>query len=288
MIIYRVTNTVNGKIYIGKTKFTLSKRRSIHERSRKNFLFARAIRKYGKENFKWEVLEKDIDNEENLCRLEKHYIWFYKASKKEFGYNLTDGGEGVSNPDESVRKKMKEKQLGKKNSNFKHGKYSGKHFCTKCGKELDNTNLAVLCKSCCKLGKKFTDQHRERISLAKMGEKNPAKQQSVRDRISRTVKKLWQEGIYRRKEKTMGSSSFFQNKDCEFWGKCHTGIAEEDFSCLFCYCPWFWDCGFKNAGLSCPDCTFPHRKEMYANLMQGLKIMYDKRITQEESTKCVN
>jgi Zn-finger protein len=77
---------------------------------------------------------------------------------------------------------------------------------------------------------------------------------------------------------TMPNSSFFENSECEYY-PCHSGIKE--INCLFCYCPLFWDCPFpdggaKNKGLSCPECTYVHRKENYAHMMQLLHKMYDK------------
>ena len=60
--------------------------------------------------------------------------------------------------------------------------------------------------------------------------------------------------------------SFFQNRDCEFF-PCHEGVPEEDFNCLFCYCPLYAlgeKCGggyvYTEKGVkSCERCAFPHR-----------------------------
>lgn len=78
-----------------------------------------------------------------------------------------------------------------------------------------------------------------------------------------------------KKRKTaVANSSFFENKDCEYY-PCHPGMKE--INCLFCYCPWFWDCGIKDSGMSCPDCTFPHQRDLYPYVMEGLKSMYNRR-----------
>ena len=63
---------------------------------------------------------------------------------------------------------------------------------------------------------------------------------------------------------------FVQNRACEYF-PCHEGIAEEDFNCLFCYCPLYAlgeGCGgsfrYTGAGIkSCDGCTFPHIRENY-------------------------
>jgi Zn-finger protein len=60
---------------------------------------------------------------------------------------------------------------------------------------------------------------------------------------------------------------FFQNKECPFW-MCHTGVKEEDFSCLHCYCPLTWlECPgpyevftdkHGNKRKDCSACNLPH------------------------------
>jgi group I intron endonuclease len=102
MLIYRVTNVNNGKIYIGKTKQTLEKRKRSHlKKSRhkavdKMTFFHRAIRKYGSGNFHWDIIETlSNGTDEELCQRECYYIKQYDSNHREKGYNLTEGGEGV-------------------------------------------------------------------------------------------------------------------------------------------------------------------------------------------------
>ena len=96
-IIYKITNTVNNKVYIGQTKLTLQQRWGMHKRSVKkqsmDGLLQRAFRKYGIEVFLIDVLEDNIPNIEMLNTKEKYYIEKY-ASFGECGYNMTTGGEG--------------------------------------------------------------------------------------------------------------------------------------------------------------------------------------------------
>lgn len=64
---------------------------------------------------------------------------------------------------------------------------------------------------------------------------------------------------------TKDAARFFQNRDCPHF-PCHPDVAEEDFSCLFCYCPLYTlgkRCGgnwhYTEKGIkSCRDCSFPH------------------------------
>ena len=70
------------------------------------------------------------------------------------------------------------------------------------------------------------------------------------------------------------SHRFMQNRQCEYF-PCHKGIAEEDFNCLFCYCPLYTlgrKCGgnfhYTDQGRkSCADCTFPHHEKNYERIV---------------------
>ena len=73
------------------------------------------------------------------------------------------------------------------------------------------------------------------------------------------------------------SASFFRNTDCEYF-PCHEVANDEDFNCLFCYCPLYTktDCGgnccYTAEGIKdCSLCTFPHKAENYAEMLSKLK-----------------
>jgi len=94
MIIYKVTNTISNKVYIGQTIQTLPQRQSVHRKTAKNGSetnFHRALRKYSKRNWKWEVLET-VKSAELLNEREIFHIREYDAYKS--GYNMTEGGDG--------------------------------------------------------------------------------------------------------------------------------------------------------------------------------------------------
>ena len=89
-IIYKITNKVNGKSYIGQTRYTIEFRWRQHQHKKDNTYFHNAIHKYGIQNFSVEVLEEcDV---EKLNSREIFYIAKYNTFKE--GYNLTIGGEG--------------------------------------------------------------------------------------------------------------------------------------------------------------------------------------------------
>ena len=95
-VIYKATCLTNSKSYIGKdsnwpSRVKAHKCYALTQDS--NDVFHRAIRKYGWENFKWEILE--IVGDDDLDKLEQHHIkehnTFYLTGH---GYNMTLGGEG--------------------------------------------------------------------------------------------------------------------------------------------------------------------------------------------------
>ena len=103
--IYKITNDINGKVYIGKTNYSIEKRFREHcsdamrERCEKRPLYS-AMRKYGFEHFHIEQLEEVSLN--NASEREKYWIEYYKSFHN--GYNATMGGDGKNyvNYDELV------------------------------------------------------------------------------------------------------------------------------------------------------------------------------------------
>ena len=94
MIIYKITNLINQKIYIGLTTCTLKERWQNHKgcvKSDPRHLY-RSMRKYGIENFKIEIVE-ETDSLEKLAQLEDYYINLYNSRDPNVGYNLSAGGQ---------------------------------------------------------------------------------------------------------------------------------------------------------------------------------------------------
>lgn len=84
-VIYKTTNTINGKYYIGKHKTNNLDDGYIGS----GRLLLRAVKKYGKENFKTEILETH-NNEQDLNEAEKRLV----TPNIETNYNLCPGGQG--------------------------------------------------------------------------------------------------------------------------------------------------------------------------------------------------
>jgi group I intron endonuclease len=99
-IVYLAKNTINGKCYVGQTKYSLKKRRFEHEKSvrgnKDDSHFHRALRKWGFDAFEWSVLRYGIDPS-RLGKLEMFYVAKLKTRSDQNGYNMNDGGEGQPN-----------------------------------------------------------------------------------------------------------------------------------------------------------------------------------------------
>ena len=151
--IYLTTNLINNKKYIGQH----------YGRIDDNYLgsgtlIIKAIKKYGKENFKKEIL-KICDSYEDMNESEKYYINKYNAVQDDNFYNIATGGFG-SNPcaglskeaDLARRKKLSEACKGNKNY------FYGKHFTGN---------------NCPFYGKRHTLEAKEKMRLKKAGGKAP-------------------------------------------------------------------------------------------------------------------
>jgi group I intron endonuclease len=109
MIIYTLTNTINGKQYVGKTMVTAMKRFQQHKsevRKGSQTTIHRAIRKYGSEVFLIETIDVATDKE-SLNQKERD--WIVKLNTIETGYNMKPGGEGYGHKhSEATKQKLRE------------------------------------------------------------------------------------------------------------------------------------------------------------------------------------
>jgi group I intron endonuclease len=166
-IVYCAVNINNGKRYIGKTASTIKRRKYQHEilafykkknGYKSNTYFHRALRKYGKENFRWEVL--GYFDESMLSQMETHFIKLLESfSHLGSGYNKTYGGEGTVGivRDDTCRKNMSIARLGKPTTGMLN-----KHHTVESKKKMRDK----------KIGKFATKETRKKMRDSHMGEKN--------------------------------------------------------------------------------------------------------------------
>lgn len=91
--IYKATNKINGKSYVGQT-CDFHGRVWQHQRcyEKEDCDFHRAIKEFGFDNFSWEIIET-CESEDRACELEKYYIEKFNTYRD--GYNMTKGGKGA-------------------------------------------------------------------------------------------------------------------------------------------------------------------------------------------------
>lgn len=117
-IVYKITNTINQKIYIGITTRSLSQRWAEHckeARSNSQKAIHRAIRKYHVENFQKEIIDNSSQSLEELFLKEKGYIEQYNSFNNPQGYNCTSGGDFFQMTSEE-RLKRAQRMLGCKHT----------------------------------------------------------------------------------------------------------------------------------------------------------------------------
>jgi len=166
MIIYKITNKINGKIYIGQTIKSLNARISNHISdalaNKYNVHFHSALRKYGADNFEWGIIA-ECDDIDELNRLEIYFIGWYDTYNN--GYNMTMGGEGISGWKHTEEAKRKNSEAHKGGNHPMYGKHPTEETRKKLSvskKGENNPNY----------DKHPTEETRRKMSEANKGEKN--------------------------------------------------------------------------------------------------------------------
>lgn len=121
--IYMIQNLINGKVYIGQTinpqkRWNRHKNIAESKKDRNTFYLQRSIRKYGIENFSFNVFQKFYTFEEAKLA-EIYWIKFFESKNDKVGYNLTDGGEGCLGRvvTSETKEKIRQSHIGIKHTN---------------------------------------------------------------------------------------------------------------------------------------------------------------------------
>lgn len=148
------TNKSTGQKYIGKTVHSLSRRMKWHIATAKRgdgYRFHNALRKHGASSFQWDVLATS-DCDEALCSLERAYITAWNTINS--GYNLTQGGDGVTGRTPETMEKI---------AIFHRGRKRSKETCRR---------ISVACAGMQRrLGAKLSDETKAKIAAALTGRK---------------------------------------------------------------------------------------------------------------------
>jgi group I intron endonuclease len=219
---YLITNKINNKGYVGITTRSLDRRWYEHRFVANSCgqLLAKAINKYGEQAFEIKPIAS-AKTLENLKEVEKDLIIQFQT-KVPFGYNLTDGGDGVfgfkqseeqkkrngdlkrgTKASEETKQKMRVAHSGEKNGFY--GKnhteeakrknaeaHMGKvgHWLGKPRNEETRKKISESLKG--KVGKPHTEETKKKLSLAHTGKKQAPPSLETRKKLSLATKKVWE------------------------------------------------------------------------------------------------
>lgn len=123
--IYKITNTINNKSYIGKSVNIESRiishksqlKRVFRSKDTNRYLYA-SVLKYGLKNFTFEIIEI-LDKDENLLKTrELFWMDYYGTCNRDFGYNLRRDSSTRSFVHEDTKRLLSELNKGSKNPNY--------------------------------------------------------------------------------------------------------------------------------------------------------------------------
>jgi len=195
--IYKITNTIDNKCYIGKSEDLQTRMmnhiKSLNNGTNKNKHMQAAFTLYGASNFIIGIIE-ELGETDNINEREKYWINYYKSNQRQFGYNMTEGGDGGNSyvdcmSDEEKKKhyeKHKEIRRGKNNCNY------GKHLFHKGDyqKYFSDNEIEQCIQDGWTMG--AADYIKEKLSKRNAGVNNPFygkhHSQEVIDRINETKK----------------------------------------------------------------------------------------------------
>lgn len=206
--IYITTNAINGMKYIGKHKSNEFDCKYLGS----GILLRKAIKKYGAENFKVELL-KSAETLKELNSLEIEFIEKYNCTHDSSFYNLSKGGDGgdtvnyltplekiyfyKTRPNGMTGKKHSEETLKKISESLK-GKKKGVPKSEEHKRKISEGNKGKhIGRESSFKGKKHTEEAKEKIRQSKLGKPSPRKGTKVSDE---SIKKMSEskKGMYER------------------------------------------------------------------------------------------
>lgn len=265
-LIYLVENKINGKKYIGQCITQLNYRKAKHFSAAFKFnsqsRFHEALRKYGKRNFKWEIIENNVAVD-YLDNREIFWIDFYDTLKS--GYNMTSGGGTIRGYHHTLETKEHLKNVMKGKSNLDHyinryGEIEGKNryedYINKLKERKGKPRLELLMERYGEEeGQKRYDEFIKKLRVSRLGKITP---EETKIKISKKGR-----GIKRSKEfKEKLKNRVFTKEHKEKIGNAHRGknISKETIE--------KWKISRKG---------YNHSEETKLKISQGLKNHYKQK-----------
>lgn len=171
MIIYKIENKINGKIYIGQTKNALNNRVRDHLRNRS--FIGNALRKYGLQSFDISVID-EANTKEVINEKEQYWIKILNSSVPD-GYNILQGGSystgmtGKHHSRETIEK-FKILSSGENNAMF------GRRHSEETRKKIGDAEI----------GFRHSEESKKKMSISQTGKKKPMSEkgkEAMRNRI---------------------------------------------------------------------------------------------------------
>lgn len=192
--VYKITNLVSGKIYIGSSE-NVESRWSFHRSPSSKQVIGAAIRKYGSDAFEWSIIE--CVERERLIEREQHYLDHYQPFVDNGrGYNvrhIAESNMGMKMSEES-RRKMSESRKGRKVSEATRDKMK------ESGKQRDISHLKPY------WGRPQSEETKEKLRKMATGRKwkdDPVRKAAHKERF--LGKKLGQEQVEKMRQSHLGS-----------------------------------------------------------------------------------
>lgn len=169
--IYKITNPINGKCYIGQTTDKPKNRWYSYKtlRCEKQTKLYNALKKYGPETFSYEMFDDTASSQEELDFLEESYMLCFNS--RENGYNIREGGSHGKMSNESKQKMSIAK--------------TGSHHTIETKQKMSESrkgNGSYFYK------KHFSDTHRLKLSLSHKGKRQPLSEET-KHKISNAKRK---------------------------------------------------------------------------------------------------
>lgn len=200
-VIYKTSNLINGNWYIGKDEVNNDKYLG------SGLLLEKAIKKYGRKNFKKEIIAYANSSEE-LCLLEKKLIKEYDAVNSHQSYNVADGGNGgntIAGYDSSQRKGFSEKLSNR-----------WKAYTLERREEILNKMWEGT------KGKPKSQDHKQRLSNATKGKKKP--------QTAASLEKFWSSEESSELRVHLSQVCGRSGEENGFFGKSHTAATKKKLS----------------------------------------------------------
>jgi group I intron endonuclease len=172
MIIYKTTNQINGKIYVGKA----ADGRLLNKYLGSGLNLLKAIKLYGRENFQIKIIDVASDAIDQN-RKEIFWIAFYNSRNPKIGYNISPGGDGFASGKNNPMfgRPMSEetkRKIGNTNKRSLLGRNLSDETKHKIGETLTGIKRTIETKrkiSNSRKGIKFSEEHKQNMSLAHKG-----------------------------------------------------------------------------------------------------------------------